>query len=97
MTKPRAGLVAVPIEVLADGDDLVLEFVGGPCRAPQRPAGARLESGVALGQEAFNERDHPATRDAVVPGHLTLGAALDQDRGDTTSCGIPIVHPLAQV
>jgi hypothetical protein len=34
----RAGLVAVPVEAFADGDDLILDLVGGPGRTPQRPA-----------------------------------------------------------
>jgi len=60
----RAGLVPVPVEVLADGDDLVLELVGGPGGTTQRPAGAGLQSGVALGQEPLDEGDHPAAGDA---------------------------------
>jgi hypothetical protein len=43
----RAGLVPVPVEVVADGDDLVLELVRGPGRAVQRPAGAGLQSDLA--------------------------------------------------
>ncbi len=78
----RAGLVLVPVEVLADCDDLVLERVGGPGRAPQRPSGAGLQTRLALGQVALDQGDHPAAGDAVVPGHLTSAPTLDQHRGD---------------
>jgi hypothetical protein len=78
----HAGLVAVPVEALADRDDLVLELVGGPGRGAHRPPRARSQTGVALGEIPLDEGDHPAAGDPVVPGDLTLGATLDQHRRD---------------
>ena len=54
----RAG--PVPGQVFADGVDLVLELVGCAAGTGPRSAGARRRSGLALSQEALDERDDPA-------------------------------------
>jgi hypothetical protein len=78
----RTRLMAAAVEFLAQRDDLVLERLTGPYRAAVWPPRAGLQPGVALGQVAPDELDHPPSGDAVVPGDLALAPALDQHRGD---------------
>jgi hypothetical protein len=70
------------VEILADGDDLVLDRRVSPVRGVQRPSRPRFESGIAFGLITLHQRDHPPPRHPIVPGDLTLGSALDQYRHD---------------
>jgi hypothetical protein len=75
----RAGVMTAAVEFLADPDDLVLDRHGGPLRAAQRPAGPRLQTGVALGQVALDQGDHPAPGHPVLAGYCALAPSFDQD------------------
>jgi hypothetical protein len=78
---PRRGR-GVAVELLAQGDDLVLDGLGCALGAFARPPGPGHQPSVALGQEPLNELDHPAAGHPVGAGDLALGPAFDQHRGD---------------
>jgi len=75
------GLMPAPVELLADGDDLLLDHAEGLQRAGQRSPRPRVQPRVALGQIPLHQGDHPPTGHAVLPRDLALAPPLDQHRG----------------
>ena len=92
----RTGLVAGPVELLADGDDLVLDPRGVCCglRNGRRDRGCRPASPSAryrCTKVITHRRDTPYSRATSLLDRPSTTTAV------TTSCGIPIAHPFAQV
>src|SRR6202012_2326865 len=56
--------------------------VGGAVGAVKRSSRAWSQTGIALGQVALHEGDHPPPGDPVVAGNLTFIASFDQHGRD---------------
>ena len=55
-----AAVMAQLLQLLAHGNDLVLYSHRDPLRTPMRPAGPRLQPGLALSQEPLHQDLNPA-------------------------------------
>src|SRR5439155_14271818 len=69
-------------ELLAEGDDLVLEDLSDPLRAPMRATRSGQQRRFAFGIEASAELVDPPRGHPVVAGHLGLRPSFDPDRRD---------------
>jgi hypothetical protein len=60
----------------------IFDVFGGAVGAAKRSSWAWLQTGVALGQVALHEGDHPPPGDPVLAGNLTFIASFDQHGRD---------------
>ena len=76
------GLMSIAVEFLAQLDDLIFEVFGGTPGAVLAVSVSGLQTGLALGEVALNEGDHPPSRNPVLAGNLTFTTPFDQHGRD---------------
>ena len=96
----RPGVKAVLGELFSDGDDLVLEGGGDPCRRTVRPARSRCDAGLAPELVAADQLVEPAPVHAVGTGQLgdrpsLLQVRLDQEPTDVHRRPPLLVSPMS--